>query len=72
MPTSFLPLWSSSGRAGTTVHICCLYCSVVGGWKAALVCTFAIFLLSFLIVLGALPFWNYLRNHPSARAALLG
>lgn len=30
--------------------------SVVRGWKAAVVCTCAIFLSSFLIVLGALPF----------------
>lgn len=46
--------------------------SVAGGWKAALVCTVAIFMSSFLIVLGVLPFWNDLRNHPSARAALAG
>ncbi|WP_398467390.1 chromate efflux transporter [Tardiphaga sp.] len=46
--------------------------SAVGGWKAAVVCTVAIFLSSFLIVLSALPFWNDLRNHPSARAALNG
>lgn len=46
--------------------------SWVGGWKAALVCTVAIFLSSFLIVLGALPFWNDLRIHPSTRAALTG
>lgn len=46
--------------------------SVVGSWKAALVCTIAIFLSSFFIVLGALPFWNDLRSHPAARAPLTG
>lgn len=45
--------------------------SVVGGWKAALVCTIAIFLSSFLIVLGALPFWNDLRSHPAIGPNLL-
>ena len=46
--------------------------TVAGGWTAALICTTGIFLSSFLIVLGALPFWSDLRNRPSARAALTG
>jgi len=43
-----------------------------GGWIAALVCLAAIFLPSFLLVAGALPFWEPLRRSASAQAALAG
>ncbi|WP_379970476.1 chromate transporter [Ectobacillus sp. sgz5001026] len=42
------------------------------GWKGAIVATIAIFLPSFLLVIGALPFWNWLRQHPRFQAALYG
>jgi chromate transporter len=42
------------------------------GWKGALICLVAIFLPSFLIVIGALPFWEDLRRRAGARAALAG
>jgi len=42
------------------------------GWKGALVATIAIFLPSFLLVLGAFPFWHWLRHHPRFQAALAG
>ncbi|PWB60002.1 MAG: chromate transporter [Bradyrhizobiaceae bacterium] len=42
------------------------------GWAGALLCLFAIFLSSFLLVLGALPFWEDLRRRPRAQAALRG
>jgi chromate transporter len=42
------------------------------GWKGAVVATIAIFLPSFLLILGALPFWNWLRHHPRFQAALYG
>ena len=42
------------------------------GWKGALVATMAIFLPSFLLVLGAFPFWHWLRHHPRFQAALAG
>ncbi|MCG6793954.1 chromate efflux transporter [Geobacillus sp. YHL] len=42
------------------------------GWKGALVATTAIFLPSFLLVLGAFPFWHWLRRHPRFQAALAG
>ncbi|OKO93560.1 chromate efflux transporter [Geobacillus proteiniphilus] len=42
------------------------------GWKGALVATTAIFLPSFLLVLGAFPFWHWLRHHPRFQAALAG
>ncbi|WHY84041.1 chromate transporter [Neobacillus novalis] len=42
------------------------------GWKGAIVATFAIFLPSFLLIIGALPFWNWLRHSPRFQAALHG
>jgi chromate transporter len=42
------------------------------GWAGALVCLVAIFLPSFLLIIGTLPFWAALRNKPAARAALKG
>ncbi len=42
-----------------------------GVW-GALVCLLAIFAPSFLLVAGALPFWEGLRAHPRMRAALAG
>ena len=41
------------------------------GW-GALLCLMAIFLPSFLLVLGALPFWELLRRSPQAQGALAG
>jgi len=45
--------------------------AIAGGW-GALVCTLAIFLPSFLLIVGVLPFWNRLRRYAGARAALQG
>ncbi|HWA12201.1 MAG TPA: chromate efflux transporter [Burkholderiales bacterium] len=42
------------------------------GWAGALLCLSAIFLPSLLLVLAALPYWQKLRQQPSARAALAG
>src|SRR5689334_14160244 len=42
------------------------------GWVGAALCLVAIFLPSFLLVFGALPFWAALRGEPRARAALRG
>jgi chromate transporter len=46
--------------------------AVIGGWKAAVVCLVAIFLPSFLLVIGILPFWEGLRRTPMAQAVLRG
>ncbi|MFV3371901.1 chromate efflux transporter [Pseudomonas sp. NY15435] len=43
-----------------------------GGVAGALLCLVAIFLPSFLLVLGALPFWESLRRQRRLRAALAG
>jgi len=46
--------------------------AVIGGWKAAVICLVAIFLPSFLLVVGVLPFWEALRRKDSAQAVLRG
>ena len=43
-----------------------------GGWLGGLVALLAIFLPSFLLVLGALPFWEALRHRDGIRRALAG
>jgi chromate transporter len=42
------------------------------GWAGAALCLVAIFLPSFLLVVGALPFWQILRSRPAAQAMLKG
>lgn len=42
------------------------------GWAGAILCLVAVFLPSFLLVIGALPFWQDLRRKPAAQAALRG
>lgn len=42
------------------------------GWIGAIICLLAIFAPSFLLILGALPFWEQLRRSTRAQAALIG
>ncbi|WP_245434806.1 chromate efflux transporter [Methylocystis rosea] len=42
------------------------------GWAGGLICLTAIFLPSFLLVVGALPFWDALRHRTAAQSALKG
>ena len=42
------------------------------GWAGAALCLVAVFLPSFLLVIGTLPFWDALRRRPLAQAALRG
>lgn len=42
------------------------------GWLGGVICLLAIFAPSFLLVLGALPFWQQLRRNTRAQAALAG
>jgi chromate transporter len=46
--------------------------AVISGWKGALFATFAIFLPAFLLIVGALPFWDALRRNTKVNGALLG
>lgn len=42
------------------------------GWAGAALCLVAVFAPSFLLVIGALPFWEDLRRRPMAQSALKG
>ena len=42
------------------------------GWQGAAIALVAIFLPSYLLVAGGLPFWNEVRSHPQFRSALGG
>lgn len=44
----------------------------MGGWSGGLLCLLAIFAPSFLLVSGALPFWEALRRNARMQAALAG
>lgn len=46
--------------------------AVMKGWLGGLVATVAIFLPAFLLILGALPFWDQLRNTPKVKGAIMG
>ena len=46
--------------------------AVIGGWKVAVLCLVGIFLPSFLLVVGVLPFWDVLRKRTAAQAVLAG
>lgn len=46
--------------------------AVMGGWTIAAICLVGIFLPSFLLVIGVLPFWDALRRKPAAQAVLAG
>lgn len=46
--------------------------TVMKGWQGGLVATFAVFLPAFLLILGALPFWDSLRNSPKIKGAIMG
>ncbi|WP_310194508.1 chromate efflux transporter [Bacillus sp. 3255] len=45
---------------------------VADGWAGAAIATVAIFLPAFLLIVGALPFWNSLRSSAKAQGALAG
>ncbi|OXL85927.1 ChrA protein [Paenibacillus sp. SSG-1] len=56
------PLFTFAGYLG----------AMASGITGAIVATVAIFLPAFLLVAGALPFWNGLRNSPRVQGALIG
>jgi chromate transporter len=60
------PLFTFAAYLGTVMSL------PPNGWEGALLCLVAIFLPSFLLVIGALPFWEDLRRRSGARAALAG
>ena len=46
--------------------------AVMDGWLGGFMATAAIFLPAFLLILGALPFWDALRRHSKIKGALMG
>lgn len=60
------PLFTFSAYLGTVMD------GSPGGWTGGFFALGAIFLPSFLLVVGVLPFWNSLRSVASFRAALMG
>jgi len=60
------PLFTFSAYLGTVMG------PSPNGWLGAALCLTAMFLPAFLLVIGPLPFWDDLRRHPSAQAALRG
>jgi chromate transporter len=60
------PLFTFSAYLGAAQQI------YPNGWAGGILCLLAIFLPSFLLVVGVLPFWDALRKIQRVRAALLG
>lgn len=60
------PLFTFAAFLGASTDL------ALSGWVGAMVCLLAIFAPAFLLVLGALPFWQVLRRSPRAQAALIG
>lgn len=46
--------------------------TIMFGWPGGFVAIIAIFLPAFLLIIGALPFWNQLRHHPKMNGAMKG
>lgn len=60
------PLFTFSAYLGSVMQV------GPGGWLGGMLCLLAIFLPSFLLVVGLLPFWDILRRQPQVRSALVG
>jgi len=60
------PLFTFSAYLGTVMG------PVPNGWLGGLICLVAIFLPSFLLLIGTLPFWDSLRRRPAVQSALRG
>jgi chromate transporter len=60
------PLFSFAAFLGASMNV------TPTGWLGGLICLLAIFTPSFLLVFGALPFWERLRHQLKAQSALTG
>jgi chromate transporter len=60
------PLFTFAAYLGTVMG------PAPNGWIGGLICLVAIFLPSFLLLIGALPFWETLRRRPGVQSALRG
>ena len=60
------PLFTFAAYLGTVMG------PAPNGWLGGVICVVAIFLPSFLLLIGALPFWDTLRRRPGVQSALRG
>jgi chromate transporter len=60
------PLFTFAAYLGTVMG------PTPNGWVGGLICVAAIFLPTFLLLIGALPFWDALRRRPAVQSALRG
>jgi chromate transporter len=60
------PLFTFAAYLGTVMG------PTPNGWLGGVICVVAIFLPSFLLLIGALPFWDTLRRRPGVQSALRG
>ncbi|HKS12477.1 MAG TPA: chromate efflux transporter [Pseudomonas sp.] len=60
------PLFSFAAFLGASMN------QAPSGWLGGLICLTAIYLPSFLLVIGSLPFWERLRHNARTQAALMG
>ena len=60
------PLFTFAAFLGTSMNV------PPSGWAGGIICLLAIYAPSFLITLGALPFWEQLRRSVRTQAALAG
>ena len=60
------PLFAFAAYLGTVMK------SAPNGWAGGLICLAAIYLPSFLLLIGALPFWDALRHRTGVQSALKG
>lgn len=60
------PLFTFAAYLGTVMQ------TPPAGWTGGMICLVAIYVPSFLLVIGTLPWWERLRRHEPARRAMLG
>lgn len=60
------PLFAFSAYIGAVSHF------YPNGWAGGVICLVAAFLPSFLLIVGALPFWEKLRSFPRIRQSMIG
>jgi chromate transporter len=60
------PLFTFAAYLGTVMN------QPPNGWIGGLLCLAGIFLPSFFLAIGPLPFWSWFRQHPAMRAVLKG
>jgi chromate transporter len=60
------PLFTFAAYLGTLMK------GPLGGWTGGLVCLVALFVPAYLIVVGSLPFWGFLRQREGLQSALAG